>query len=54
MSTTQILGVVILHENLWSTIYQTFDGKDLYPSIEEKDTITIIIVNLINKKNNAR
>ena len=34
-----------------STIYQTFDGKDLYPSVEEKDTMIKVIVNLINKQN---
>lgn len=37
-----------------ATIYQTFDGIDLYPSIEEKDTMVKVIVNLINRYNNAR
>lgn len=34
------------------TIYQTFDGEELYPSVEEKETIVKVIVNLINRKNN--
>lgn len=32
-------------------IYQTFCGKDLYPSVEEKDTMVKVVVNLINQKN---
>jgi len=34
-----------------NTIYQTFDGKDLYPSIEEKDMMVKVVVNLINRNN---
>ena len=32
-------------------IYQTFDGQELYPSIEEKDIMTKVVVNLINQNN---
>ena len=32
-------------------IYQTFGGIDLYPSVEEKDTMVKVVVNLINKNN---
>ncbi|MDR3220118.1 MAG: virulence RhuM family protein [Dysgonamonadaceae bacterium] len=34
-----------------NTIYQTFGGEDLYPSIEEKDIMVKVVVNLINKMN---
>lgn len=32
-------------------IYQTWDGKDLYPSIEEMDTMVKVVVSLINRRN---
>jgi len=34
-----------------STIYQTFNGEELYPSIKEKDVMVKVVVNLINKNN---
>lgn len=34
-----------------NTIYQTFDGKELYPSIEEKDIMVKVVINLINQNN---
>lgn len=34
-----------------ATIYQTFEGKDLYPSLKEKETMVKVVVNLINIKN---
>ena len=32
-------------------IYQTFGGDELYPSVEEKDVMVKVVVNLINQKN---
>ena len=32
-------------------IYQTFGGKELYPSVEEKDVMVKVVVNLINQRN---
>lgn len=32
-------------------IYQTWDGEDLYPSIEEMDTMVKVVVSLINRRN---
>lgn len=32
-------------------IYQTFGGEELYPSVEEKDVMVKVVVNLINQKN---
>ena len=32
-------------------IYQTFGGEELYSSVEEKDVMVKVVVNLINQKN---
>ena len=32
-------------------IYQTFGGDELYSSVEEKDVMVNVVVNLINQKN---
>jgi hypothetical protein len=32
-------------------IYQTCGGDELYPSVEEKDVMVKVVVNLINQKN---
>lgn len=34
-----------------NTIYQTFGGEELYPSIEEKDMMVKVVINLINRNN---